>query len=77
MTQVKDEASTGSDAALVEPLVDEVRYWMSRDLPVSVMRALRRHELDALRKRLARVVRGETPYGEERVADDMQAQPEQ
>jgi hypothetical protein len=72
---MKDEASKESEAAeLVDTLVDEVRYWMTRDLPVSVLRALRRHELDALRKRLARVVRGDTPLGEERVIEDTGAE---
>ncbi|UCH34840.1 MAG: hypothetical protein JSV65_00355 [Armatimonadota bacterium] len=52
---------------VVDTLVAEVRYWMTRDLPVAVYRALREDEIDALRKRLQRVVRGEPPYGEVRL----------
>ena len=57
----------GEVDALTEALVTEVRHWLARDLPVPAMRALRRPELDALRLRVSRVLRGETPYGEERV----------
>lgn len=52
---------------LVAALVAEVRHWMTLDLPVAVLRALRPAELEALRRRLRRVVGGETPYGEERL----------
>jgi hypothetical protein len=41
----------------------------AKDLPVSVLRALRPGEINALRKRLARVIRGGEPYGDYSVTD--------
>ena len=63
--------------SLVEALVDEVRNWMTKDLPVSVLRALRPGEISALRKRLARVIGGEEPWGDSSIADGGEGEDEE